>query len=278
MTDRLPAVCLAAMALLAAGCNLDLDTEEFPYRVPLVIDDDSGNNGVVPDANNTTTTPDMGMEEDMAPAGTPVLMFTEILINTSIMDSSVALGELGEFIEVKNVGDGPADPRAISMRLTNIDNETSGDIFVATAVSQEQLEIIRGLRQVEPGEYFVFVRHTTTDVPVMDVLDPGKGYDFGRYGEGVPLSNSDERVLELRYNDGENIITADRLRYRNGNLIAANGDAGDSLAYPEDVSLTVRPDSEQPDQNDTPAGWCLSADTFGESIVLGSPGTAGTCQ
>lgn len=261
--------------MVLAGCNLDLETENYPYQVSLVIDEDTGNPGV--DVGGGDAGADMDVEPDLGPQGTPELVITEILINTSIMDSTIALGELGEFVEIKNIGDGPADPRSVSMRLTNVVNSTSGDIFVATAVSQEQLEIIRGLKPIMPGEYFVFVRHGNDEVPVSSVVEAGKYYDFGRYGEGVPLSNSDERVLEVRYNDGEQIIPSDRVRWRNGSLIGSNGSDSVTLSYPEDVSMTVRPEAESASDNDSPDAWCLSTSTFG-GRVTGSPGSQGSCD
>jgi hypothetical protein len=268
----------ALLAMVAsASCNLELDTEDYPYRVPLVIDEDTG----TPLPNNTTpdmSTPDVGNNTtpDMGPVGTPRLVITEILINTSFMDSSIGFGELGEFIEIKNVGDAPADPQAITMRLTEVEDGSTGNIFISAAVSQEQLEVLRALKRIDPGEYFVFVRHAVPEIPIAQLIEPGRSYDYGRYGEGVSLTNSQERVLELRYNNGETIITSDRVRWRNDDFIAANGDAGDAFSYPEDVSITVAPGNEAPDMNDTPVMWCLSGDTTGD--VQASPGSAGTCQ
>lgn len=278
MTSRYRAKVLMTMvASLAAGaCNLDLETAEHPYTVSLVFDDDAGTpEPDVPTSGETDA--DGGEPVDMAPPGDPDLVFTEILINTSTMDPSIALGELGEYVEIKNVGDGPADPRAISMRLTNIDNDTSGDIFIATAVSQEQIGIISNLKPVMPGDYFVFVRYSTVGIPVSEVVEEGRYYDFGRYGEGVPMSNSDERVLEVRYNDGAQIVTTDQIRWRNGNFLPADGGEGPTLNFEEDDSIALRPGNEDPAGNDSPDAWCISTNDFG-GIVAGTPGGPAQCE
>jgi hypothetical protein len=265
----------AAITLSCASCNLDLETADYPYQVAIVIEEDTGN--TTPDANDAA---DASIPEDagdagvdMAPPGQPSLVITEVLINTSFEDT--ALGELGEYVEIKNVGDGPADPRAISMRLTNVGSDQFADIFISTPVSQEQLEVIRTLKPIEPGDYFVFVRYAVEGVPITTTLEEGRSYDVGRFGQGASISNSGERVLELRYNDGNNIVISDRVRWRSNDLIAANGDASESLEYQEDVALTVRPEFEDPAENNTPDRWCLSGDIFGQ--IFGSPGSTGTC-
>lgn len=274
------------------GCNLAFDLDEYPYsekKVSIDLGEDMGSDdGPTNNTNNTNNLNNlnninnlnnvnntMDMPPDL-PVGEPELVITELLINTSAMDNNISTGELGEYVEIKNVGDGPADPRQISFRLLNVGTGSEGTITVALPTTSEQVEVYQGLKVIEPGQYFVFARHVVADVPINDVLEAGTFYDYGRWGEGDSLSNSGERLLELQYFNGTEIQQFDSVRWISGNLVPPEGDSP-TLAIQEDRALSVRGGLETTTGNDSPDTWCEESATIGAGIVAGTPGTAPGC-
>lgn len=268
-------------ALLLSGCNLAFDLEDYPYQGPLVVEldlgDDATSTDVGPDA---APGPDVDSEPDIPdlPVGEPNLVITEVLIDTSQMEPGI-IGELGEYVEVKNVGDGPADPRNISFTLENVATSARTSISVPLPSSTEQVKTYSGLKMIAPGEYFVFVRYTTPDVPLDDLLESGRYFDWGRYGQEASLTNSGERLLLLRYFDGQDLTEFDRLRWRSGVLVDSIG--SDEVTQPivEDTSLSLLSEFERPELNDDPDVWCLETQAVADgSPVQGSPGQTAQCE
>lgn len=273
-------------AALLSACNLGIDVDDYPYQQVVVIPDAGNNNpmpdtgndmSVEPDAPSDTDLPDMMDMPDVGPMGSAELMITEILINTSEMNA-LGNGEVGEFVEVKNVGDGPADPRRISFQIAS---DTGGPqtISVAQPTTPEQLEVYTGLQPIEPGEYFVFVRFQADGLPLSQVMEAGTFYDYGRAGVTVALANSGERILSVQYFDGRTIRTHDSVRWSANALRPSDLEMAEpSIEVVEDVSLSVGRAFETVTGNDTPANWCMEfTEVAGPGTFFGSPGAGATC-
>ena len=260
---------LAFPAVLAlAGCNLSEPANHFAFQELVVIWTD------------TDSPEDLGpdeAEEDLAPPPPPNLVITELLIETT--RSQTGLGELGEYIEIKNVGEGPADPRFVSFVIVDPESPdvSVGRIQVARATSQEEVQVVAGLREIAPGDYFVFVRHELPDALMGPETGPGRYYDYGRYAAGPSLPNDFDRVIEVRYADGLQVDTFDRVRWRQGEIRPLVGD-GPGLPYPEDVAIGVRKDAEDSVSNDLPENWCLVSPLIGEGPIRGTPGAVSQCE
>lgn len=263
------------------GCNLTLDTDEYPYT--LLVDLDAGRHDVTLDGVVEPDVPeDMlpDIERDVPvdmPMGEVALMITELMINTSEMAGG-SNGEAGEYIEVKNVGDAAADPRRVSFQIVTESGEPQS-IAVTPPTSPDQIEIYTNLLDIQPGDYFVFVRYSTTGFPASTLLDPGTFFDYGKAGASPGLGNSGERTLTVQYFDGTTIRPHDSVRW-NGNALRPSDVtmAEPSLGVIEDVALSVGRDFESPQLNDDPAHWCQEiTEIAGAGTFFGSPGKGATC-
>lgn len=255
--------------LLSAGCNLSVPASDFPYEGPFLV--------IFTDAGEPPQDAEPAPDVEESPDEEPELLITEVLVHSS--SSELGLGEIGEFIEVRNVGEGPADPRNITLLL--VDPSAPGGvparIQVARPTTAEEVKIVSGLQLIEPGEYFVFARYESPAAPISAGLEPGTWYDYGRYASGPTLSNDQPRVLELRYISGIDVVHFDSVRWEGGELRPLD-DAGPGLAYPPDVSIGVRSDAEDVVGNDDPQNWCLSEPFIADSEIRGTPGASSVCQ
>ena len=269
MTIRTHILTAALAGFAAAGCNLSVPASDFPYEGPfIVIFTDAGDS---PDDVEHAPDGDDVLDEE------PELLITEVLVHSS--NSELGFGEIGEFIEVKNIGDGPADPRNITLLLVDpgAPDGVPARIQVARPTTAEEVKIVSGLRPIAPGEHFVFVRYESPTAPISTGLEPGTSYDYGRYASGPTLSNDQARILELRYISGLDVIHFDSVRWEAGELRPLD-DVGTGLAYPPDVSIGVRPDAENAADNDDPQRWCLSEPFIADSEFRGTPGASSACQ
>jgi hypothetical protein len=264
---------IACFALvLLAGCNLSEPASHYEYQGPyLIITTDQGR--PTPDVEQPE---DMHEPPDMGPAGSPVLVFTELMLATSA--TAPTLGERGEYIEIKNVGDAPADPTKIVMILADParPDQMLGRISIAPPATPEEIQVVSSLEPIGPGEYFVFVRFETAEAPVSSVIGSGRSYDYGRYASGPAMANDGPRQIELRYNEAGVIETFDTVRWENGRLVAPDG-SGQGPGIEPDTALGVDAMAESPEGNDDPANWCLHTDVIGEGTSLGSPGASVDC-
>ncbi len=271
MNRLCPIACLGLA--FATGCNLAEPADQYEYQGPyLIITTDQGE-----PVDDMQPEPDLPETEDMAPVGSPELVFTELMIDTSV--SQPGLGERGEYVEVKNVGDGPADPTKIVILIADpaTPELMTGRIAIAPPATPEEIDVVSSLEPIEPGDYFVFVRFEIPEVPISVATGPGRSYDYGRFASGPALMNAGPRQLELRYNDRGVIETFDTVRWENGALIAPDGDTTQGPTIESDVALGVDASSETPDANDDPKQWCPSTETFGEGSALGTPGSPADC-
>lgn len=264
------------------GCNLGLDLDEYPYQGPLVINFDAGDEGVVQDAGrdappdiDDSMPPDMEPDQDI-PVGSPQLVITELLINSK-SDPSFT-GEVGEYIEIKNIGDGPADPRAISFNIENVNSASRSTVSVPLPATTEQVKVYGELKDIQPGQYFVFIRFETAEVPLSQILDNGTFFDWGNYGQNTSLANSGERLLELRYFDGVGLQEFDRVRWGNNTLVDEIGMETVSRPLDENVALSVTAGSETSRANDAPAVWCQESEVIPGGSTTGTPGRIAGCQ
>lgn len=248
-----------------AGCVLADSADSYPFVpiYPLFEPADAGDN------SNTN--------DDLPPPVPPILMFTEVLIDAPGSDPSVA--ERGEYIEIKNVGEGSADPRRITILLNDLSDPLAGArISVAQPLTKEEEDVFNGLKMIEPQEYFVFVRHEDPTVaPISDVVPLGLIYDFGRYANGptLPHQTAARRQLALVYrHPGGETQVFDSIRWEGRELRDIDGD-GKALAFAEGEAVGVDERFEHPDENDDPQRWCVPDVFVGE--VAGTPGGPTTC-
>ena len=272
--------------LTLSGCNLSIDTDAYPYQRLTIVEDTGVDEGtdtsMVADSGQDMDVieQDMGQDVavDMEPVGEPDLMITEILINTSEINA-LGNGEVGEFIEVKNVGTAAADPRKVSFQITS-DTGGAQTISVPNPTTSDQLEVYEALHLIEPGDYFVFVRFVTDGMPLADVLPVGTYFDYGQAGITVALANSGERVLTLQYFDGRTIRPHDSVRWSANALRPSDASMGEpSLDILEDVSMSVGRAFETPVGNNDPSAWCNEiTEVAGPETFFGSPGQGAICM
>ncbi len=269
MSDLRFTACLRVIAVgltvcTANGCVLAESANAYPFTpVVQINDEDQGT------SNN--------LVKDLPPQDPPFLIFTELLIDAPGADMAVT--ERGEYIEIKNIGDGPADPREITMFLRDLDNPLGGvRIKVEDGFSDEERAVVDGLQEILPGEYFVFIRYEDpTAAPISAQLPPGFTYDFGRYANGptLPHQQGIRRQLDLGYSfpDGGSAIF-DGIRWDGHELLDPVG-AGTPMNFSEGEAVSVDEAFEDAEGNNDPANWCSPPDLVGN--VQGTPGLPATC-
>lgn len=244
--------------MLSSGCVLADPASDFPFT-PHVLDDDTG------------TTP----EPDAPAPSPPSLMFTEVMFELLTDADSATPPPTGEYIEVKNVGSGPADPRDIVLFLTNLDNFTVSRIRAEVSIVPEEQEAYNALQPIEPGEYFVFIRHHDS-AAVTDALPPGSFYDYGRFNTTTLPHTSVEVKLDLGYQmDDGSVSVFDTLRWRGENFQA------DSIEQPavrivSGAAIELDASIASAEENDDPTVWCVSSAPLGANF--GTPGGPGNCD
>jgi hypothetical protein len=253
-------------AALLTGCNLSIDVEEYPYRgQPVVVDlgaEADGGEDAVDDVADVAD----AVEDAPAPAQ-PVLIFTELMADVST-DEGLFI-EAGEYLEVKNVGEAAADPRRIIIQVSGSNRRIQVNPFPS---SDEEQQVFDELRAVEPGEYFVFVRSDSDYYRITDDLEAGTFYEYGRWSDAVPLTNSSRR-LTLAYRTSEfELDKHDIIEWTGHRLIDPTGASEATLPVISDAAWGLVTTFEDPATNDDPAHWCLHTDELDDSPVRGSPG------
>ena len=284
---RSPTRLLVTLLLLlaASGCNLTLDLGEYPYQGGPDVEDVSTDSL---DSIDGADTMDMSSDDvfdaqqdtfdatDVEPEDRPVLIFTEVMPDSSVEGGASSV-EYGEFVEIKNIGKVPADPRRIIIEFEDADRRIAVDPFPS---DEREQQVLDELQPIEPGEYFVFVRKDTDYYRITEGLEAGTFYEYGRWNnEQLPLSNS-ERTLTLfyRFSDFEAFVT-DKIEWVSRSLIDPSLQTPTNREIREDVALGVQEISESQSGNDSPANWCYHAETLPDSPVKASPGgpTPATC-
>jgi hypothetical protein len=253
---------IAAWAMATAGCHLTIDLEDYPYPITIwqegPVDEDVWDTAL-PDEDTTPSTPQLG----------PMLVFTELMVRVSAPPDSFQ--ELGEYIEIKNIGDAPADPRRIVISLV----ESNERILVDNVIeSDAERFVVQTLKPIQPGGYFVFVRNDSPYYGITRQLSPGSYYEYGIWYRSIGLPNF-TRTLRLLYRVDEFIHEQhDEVGWRQGQLVDLTGENSATLAITEDIALGVRPGFENAKANTDPANWCYHVLPFGEGPLHGSPGQA----
>jgi hypothetical protein len=277
---------LLAASLLMTGCNLSLDVDDYPYRGPGPVDAGPGDTGPVDAGRHDLGEPEMGPGDtgtidagtDMGPdlpEGPVELIFTEVMINTRGTDGSPS-NEGGEYIEVKNIGTGYADPRDIVIEA----GDGSFDIRVDTEDLQPFEDIVLAdLEPILPGEYFLFIRRGGPPYNVTVDMGTGTFYQYAVWYQDAALSNS-SRTLDLYHVDEQgNRQLQDSIAWLNNSFRGAGSlmDTSETLSIEEDIAISLQPDHEDAASNDDPAHWCYDTEPCNDmSELLGSPGRAAT--
>jgi hypothetical protein len=275
-------VCLLFVA--ASGCNLTLDLEDYPYEGRGDVEDAASDTIEPTDTSDAAdshtedardTAGDTFDATDVPPEERPTLIFTEVMPDSSVEGGAGSV-EYGEFIEVKNVGTVPADPRRIVIELEDANRRITVDPFPA---DEREQQVLDGLQPIQPGEYFVFVRQDSDYYNITAGLEEGTFYEYGRWNEQIPLSNS-ERSLTMFYRLSEfEAFVTDKIEWVSRSLIDPSLQTPTNREIREDVALGVQEISESQSGNDSPANWCYHAETLPDSPVKASPGgpTPATC-
>lgn len=231
--------------LLAMGCELIFDLDDYPY-IPVIY-----------------------VTEE--PEGEPNLRFTELMVATSDVDDVFGLGERGEYIEILNVGGGLADPRNITIRLEPSGPGSAMQIAVMRPTTQEEVTAYTSLRGIGEGDRFVFVRGSTERVPVARLVGLGRSYDFSAGGFGPGIPNTGDWLITLNYFDGEQIFMFDQLRLRDGEMVDIDDVSSVGPSVIPDQSMALRPEFESSEAERGPSAWCLVQDEISDG-AMGAPG------
>lgn len=257
---------LAAALLLCGGCNLAIDVEDHPYPQPFV-EPPEEDAGTVKDVETDTA-------DASPPTKGPVLLITELMIRPSTPPGESQ--ELGEYIEIYNAGDEPIDPRDLMIELL----ETNDRIYVDRLISSPEEEaVVTGLRPIEPGGYFIFLRQDDPYYEITESLEEGTYYEYGRWHRSIPLSNFSRtlRLLELR---GEfQFHIHHEVGWRQGYLSDLDEISQTRLDIRENIAFGLRPDITDAVKAADPNNWCYHLQRFSDGPLLGSPGrrTPDTC-
>ena len=259
------------LALVAQGCNLNFDLDDYPFEPAIVIED------VGRDAGPDMAPPEDAGPPDLGPPDMPVvekthqLLFSEVLINTNFENDQTA--EVGEFFEIVNVGDGEATMAFVTIRFSDPDDANFASMWTVGVPSSVKLPT-DGLFVVHKKDFGTWFETNIPSTRRFDVTN------------ATGLSNGEFRRAELVY-DGE---VHDTLYWRSGNLrLCSSG--GDILACPlddvvtidgqENKSFELRPTFQSPESSKKIDAWCLAARPFQPPVnndLAGSPGTVNPDQ
>lgn len=268
-------IVVALVAVWAAGCNLTLDVQEYPYSggadvvVPDVDTPDAAQDAADAALDAAPEVGDVGDADaaDAQPSGKPYLIFTELMPDvTTPPNGSV---ETGEYVEVKNIGTAPADPRRIIIQLAGSNRLIQVNPF---PVDEEGRRVFEQLQDIAPGEYFVFVRQDSNYYKLTAGLAEGTYYEYGRWSDAVPLSNSTRRLVLSYRTDEFHRVQQDAIEWASHSLIDPAGGSDATLALREDAAWGVMSEYEDAHDNDDPAHWCYHVDPLPDSPIKASPG------
>ncbi|QDG50660.1 lamin tail domain-containing protein [Persicimonas caeni] len=278
MSNVVPTLAVLLLGLVASGCNLAVDVDEYPYRGrgdAFLVEDTTDTTDItdtsVQDGGDTSDTADtidpQDITDEKPPSGKPFLIFTELMPDSSMPPDEST--EYGEFIEVKNIGTAPADPRRIIIQLGGSERRIQVDPFPS---DDAEREVFDNLQWIEPGEYFVFVREDRDYYKLTAELEAGTFYEYGRWFDAVPLSNSSRR-LQLSYKAAEfHLVEHDAIEWAGGRLIDPTGESIETLGSQEDVAWGLHRDFEDAQENNDPTNWCFHVTPLTDSPVMASPG------
>ncbi|MBA2661614.1 MAG: hypothetical protein H0U74_04925 [Bradymonadaceae bacterium] len=252
---------------------MNINTANHPYLYTIVEPDEDVVELPEDVLDDVVEPEEAGHDADVTPIELlgPKLIFTELMIRPSQPPHSTQ--ELGEYIEIKNIGDSPADPRKIIIDLIETNDRIEVD---RVASSQAERIVLQGLRPIEPGGYFVFVREDSDFYQISFHLAQGSYYEYGVWSRQIGLSNQ-TRTLSLLYEAEEfEFVKQDEVGWRDGSLVDLSGRTPVGLEILRDIALGLRADKEYLDGKDRgePANWCYHVAAFAPGPLYGSPGAA----
>jgi hypothetical protein len=219
------------------------------------------------------------MEPDQLPfTGLPKLRFSELMIDSLNEPNNI---ELGEFIEIVNIGEHLADPRRVRIELLSV----SQHILVNMSPRDDEgRAVLRGLKPIKTDDHFLFIRQDTERFQITAGLPAGTFYEYGRWGTGNPALANSERTIELTYIDPETEqpVFQDRVSWAAGRLVDVNQTfSNDSLPIIENVSFSLNPSVYNAAPSGRARDWCYETDILPNQVMTrASPGEplAGTCR
>ncbi|TXD35978.1 hypothetical protein FRC98_15010 [Lujinxingia vulgaris] len=258
---------LALSIIVSTGCNLAIDLEDYPYRA-LGPDTD-----LPVDASADASAEDTDVDDTPdAPAGQPALAFSELMIRVEPPPGESQ--ELGEYVEIVNVGDAPIDPRGVVIEILETNERIEIDRLLD---SPKERAVVEALEPIGPGEHFLFYRRASDHYVLDQVLDPTASYEYGRWGRPVGLSNF-SRSMRLIQLEGEfGFVIHDEVAWREGALVDPNGETGTGRELRENVAFGLRPGQQSGRE---PTAWCYHRELLSEGPLFGSPGqpTPASCR
>ena len=213
-------------------------------------------------------------EPDADPPAPPLLIFTELLIDAPGADP--VLGERGEYIEIKNIGDGEADPANITMLLVD-PTEKSPQVRIQVGVpfTDEERMAVERLQPIKPGDYFVFARYDSNDPRLSTLVPEGAFYDYGAFASGPTLPHvvGTARILELGYRlTADTSVTYDTVSWEGQGF----GTPEEVLAFEEGLAVGLDAEAETENGNDDIGRWCVPTEEIG--AIRGTPGGPTECR
>ncbi|RDV38155.1 hypothetical protein DV096_10095 [Bradymonadaceae bacterium TMQ3] len=252
----------------ATGCNLAIDLEAYPYTALQPDTDlpaDAGADAPVED----TDSPDI---PDADPLARPALAFSELMIRVEPPPGESQ--ELGEYIEIVNLGDAPIDPRGVVIELLETNERIEIDRLLD---SPKERAVVEALEPIAPGEHFLFYRRANDHYVIEENLDPTASYEYGRWSRPVGLSNFTRsmRLIELEGEFG--FVIHDEVAWREGALVDPDGEIGTGRELRENVAFGLRPGQISGRE---PTAWCYHRELLSEGPLFGSPGqpTPASCR
>jgi hypothetical protein len=241
-----------------SACHLSIDLEDYPYPLPFESPD------LGEDAQDAEISPDSDVPD---PTPGPLLLFSELMIRPSSPPGSQ--DELGEYIEIYNAGDVPIDPRDLVIEL----RETNDRIYVDRLVaSPEEEAVVAGLRDIQPGEFFVFLREDHPHYQITAQLEEGMYYEYGRWHRSIPLSNSSLTLRLIEFHGEFRFRIHHEIGWRDGFLVDIDGISSTRLDIRENIGFGLRRDIQDLDSARRPEHWCYHLLGFSDGPLLGSPG------
>lgn len=258
---------LSAIFFAGSGCHLAFDLEAYPYQTVEQENEETGNQGAE-GYSEVDLDADGDADDEDAREG-PKLLISELMIRPSSPPASGV--ELGEYIEILNVGDEAIHPREIIIEILETNDRISIDRLIS---SPEEEAAVASIKAIEPGEYFVFVRTDDPFYEIVPELRPGSFYEYGRWHRSVSLSNFSRtlRLLEVEGDFGFKIHH--EVGWRQGFLSDIDETSPVRLDIREDIALGLRPGVEDEEEARDPVNWCYHLNRFSGGPLVGSPGRA----
>ena len=260
------AIALVA-SLVASGCQLTFDLEDYPYSPVLVPDDGGTGDGDADDVVDADPPPDVGPDvppdvpPDMPDPVGPRLLFSELLMDSSFTTANE--GEAAEFFEVVNIGDEPAVMGRVIISLSDPEDPAFSDTW--PVITETRVEL-------DPQGVFLIHRGDTPNGDFANDIVATRRAAVDASG----LSNSEFRRADLIY-DG---TLHDSIFWEGGDLrLCASG--GDILSCPqadvviiegsEGASFFLLAGFTSVEGSRTPEAWCKSSKVYVNGLN-GSPG------